>query len=531
MYKVFLVDDEIVVREGIRDNINWDSTNFVFCGSSTDGEAALPVIQEVKPDILLTDIKMPFMDGLQLSKIVKKTMPWVKIIILSGHDEFAYAKEALSIGVTDYLLKPITSNDLVKALSKVASQIDNEKKELENVEKLKKQCANNLSLFKDQFLNELSLGMISSVQAIEKSQYFNINIIAKCYVVEIIEAEIFKDINSDDRGRENLKMDNILAAVLDKNPQVIRFKRNIEETVIIVKGDVSEEVEESAYAIAQAIKYEVERNTKLKLTVGIGSVRQRINGISDSFTEADTAKNFKYYLGKGKIIGIKDIMIDSDSAKRLINLDKASVTEFLKYGVKSNIKTFLDSYLKPIKEGDLKSLIYSYYAFIDVLIAASKYIDEIGGSKEDIIPKINHPEKFIESINSIEEFEKHLAKMMEEIIDLRDNKVESKYSNIIRRAKEYIDENYSNPDISLHSVADHVNISPSHFSTIFSQYTGETFIEYLIKTRIKIAMELLRTTQKRSSEIAYEVGYNDPHYFSYIFKKTTGCTPRDYRQL
>jgi two-component system response regulator YesN len=386
-------------------------------------------------------------------------------------------------------------------------------------------------LFKDQFLNELALGMVPSVQAIEKSQFFNINIIAKYYLVEIIEADIYKDINSDDRCTYSVRMDNVLMAILDKNPQVIRFKRNIEETVIIIKGDTAEEIQENGYALAQAIKYEVERNTKFILTIGIGSVHQRINGIVDSFTEADTAKNFKHYLGKGKIIGIKDIMLDSDSTKKLINFDKADVAEFLKYGIKSNIEAFLDNYLKPLKDGDLKSLIYSYYAFIDVLIAASKYLEEIGGSKEMIIPKINHPEKFIDSINSIEEFEKHLIQMMEDIIDFRDSKVESKYSNIIRRAKECIDENYSNPDISLHSVANHVNMSPSHFSTIFSQYTGETFIEYLIKTRIKIAMELLKTTKKRSSEIAYEVGYNDPHYFSYIFKKTTGSTPRDYRQL
>lgn len=160
MYKVFLVDDEIVVREGIRDNIDWDNTNFTFCGSGSDGEAALPVIQELKPDILLTDIKMPFMDGLQLSRIIKKNMPWVKIIVLSGHDEFSYAKEALTIGVTDYLLKPISSSDLMKTLVKVASQIENEKLEMENAEILKKQLVNNLTLFRDKFLNELSLGMI-----------------------------------------------------------------------------------------------------------------------------------------------------------------------------------------------------------------------------------------------------------------------------------------------------------------------------------------------------------------------------------
>ena len=123
MYKVFLVEDEIVVREGIRDNVNWENSNFIFSGEAPDGEIALPLIQEIKPDILITDIKMPFMDGLELSRIIKKNMPWVRIIILSGHDEFKFAKEAISIGVTEYLLKPISSSDLLKALNKVTVEI------------------------------------------------------------------------------------------------------------------------------------------------------------------------------------------------------------------------------------------------------------------------------------------------------------------------------------------------------------------------------------------------------------------------
>lgn len=529
MYKVFLVDDEIVVREGIRDNMNWENTNFTFCGSSTDGEAALPIIQELKPDILLTDIKMPFMDGLQLSRIIRKSMPWTRIIILSGHDEFSYAKEAIKIGVTDYLLKPISSGDLLKALNKVASEIDSEKREMEDVESLKKQLVNNLSLLRDKFLNELCIGMVPLPRAVEKSENFNINIISKYYLVEIIETDIAEDISSDERCAESIKMDTLISGILDSNSHVIKFKRNIEESVLIIKGDTLEDIEESAYALAQSIKYEVERNTDFTLTVGIGSVHERIQGITESFKEADTAKNFKYYLGRGKIIGIKDIMLDCINAKGLLKFDKANITEFIKYGIKSNIPEFLENYLSPLNETDIKSLLYGYYAFMDIVLAVSKYMEEIGGDIEKVIPEINHTGNLIGKTASLEEFKKYAGKIIGDVIDYRDSKVENKYSNIIRRAKEYIDENYFNPDISLNSVAAHVNISPSHFSTIFSQYTGETFIEYLTKTRIRIAMELLKTTQKRSSDIAYEVGYNDPHYFSYLFKKTMGCSPRDFR--
>ena len=123
MYSVFVVEDEIVTREGIRNNIPWDNTPFTLVGEAPDGEMALHALREIKPDILITDIKMPFMDGLALSRIVKEDQPWIKIIILSGHDEFHYAREAISIGVEEYLLKPVSSTDMLNSLEKVAARL------------------------------------------------------------------------------------------------------------------------------------------------------------------------------------------------------------------------------------------------------------------------------------------------------------------------------------------------------------------------------------------------------------------------
>ena len=123
-YKVFFVEDEIVTREGIRDNVNWTANGFEFCGEASDGEMALPLLQAARPDVLITDIKMPFMDGLQLCKIVRERMPWIKIIILSGHDEFEFAQKAIELGVREYLLKPITVQNIHHSLQKIAAQLD-----------------------------------------------------------------------------------------------------------------------------------------------------------------------------------------------------------------------------------------------------------------------------------------------------------------------------------------------------------------------------------------------------------------------
>jgi two-component system response regulator YesN len=530
VYKVFLVDDEIVVRNGIRDCINWEETNFVFSGEAPDGEFALSLIQEIKPDILITDIKMPFMDGLQLSQIVRKNMPWVRIIILTGHEEFTFAREALRMGVTEYLLKPVTSGDILETLKKVEIQIENEKSERENTEKIKKQLIQNTSLFRDKFLNQLLLGSISPVEVIDNCADFNINIISKFYIVEIIELKITNTGSSEGEYSEMLKSEALIDEVVEINNEVIKFNRVFGETILIIKGNNVQNVEETAYALAQSLKYEVERKSSSVLEISIGSVRERIQGITQSYREADLIKNYRHIYGKHKIIGFNDISSAIGGKKEFVNIFRNDVYDFLKCGLKSDVGYFVNQYMDNLNRVEMKSLIYLYYSFMDIVLNISRFISEMGGKVEQLIPWVVDLENFVTGIDSIEKFGEVSEAVLNKVLEFRDTRVEKKYEGIILKAKEYIQKNVSNSDISLNSVASFVNVSPSHFSTIFSQETGENFIEYLTKVRVKKAKELLKTTQLKSTEIAYTVGYNDPHYFCYIFKKAVGITPKEYRK-
>ncbi len=529
MYKVFLVEDEIVVREGIRNSLNWDSTGFQLSGEAADGEMAIPLIQEIKPDILVTDIEMPFMNGLQLSWYVKKNMPWVKIIILSGHDEFNYAREALSIGVTDYLLKPISSSELITVFNKLAMEIEEERKEVKDLEKLKVQLDENRVLFKEKFLNELSLGLVSSVDAVEKAAHFDLNIISRFYLVEIIEIELGSETGSNDEYSEYVKVDAIIANILINNNDVIKFKRSIEEIVLLFKGDSAEGLEESAYSLAQSIKYEIERSTCSLVSIGIGSVAERINGIAKSFKDAEMAKNYRYIFGKNKIIGIRDVKEDGFDKIKLLQLKKNSMFDYLKSGTKTGFDAFFDDYFSRVDKNGIKSTMYLYYIYMDVILDIARFVEELGGSLESIAPEIADVEGLIYKLESKEQFGIIIKEAVSKVLDYRDKKIINKYESIISKARTYIDSNYSDPNLSLNTISKIVNVSPSHFSTIFSQETGETFIEYLTKVRMKKAMELLRSTTMKSSEIAYNIGYSDPHYFSYLFKKTTGFTPKEFR--
>src|SRR5687768_1715286 len=186
-YKVFFVEDEIITREGIRDNVDWLASGFEFCGEAADGEMALPLLRTTQPDVLITDIKMPFMDGLQLSKIVRERMPWVKIIILSGHDEFEYARKAISLGVTDYLLKPVTAQKLQHVLQNLTTQLDKERNEQDNLMKLQGQVEENRAMLRERLLFKLVMGAISPTEAMEKGQELGLDLIARYYLVVILK--------------------------------------------------------------------------------------------------------------------------------------------------------------------------------------------------------------------------------------------------------------------------------------------------------------------------------------------------------
>lgn len=525
MYKVFLVDDEVGIREGMRDNVKWSDANFIFSGEASDGEMALPLIKEIKPDAIITDIKMPFMDGLQLSRVVRKSMPSVKIIILTGHDEFDYAKEAIGIGVTDFLLKPVCASELIEVLKKTAAKIEQDrKKESESIQ-LQEQLESNAMMIRDRFLNELVLGVVPLQDTIDDCEKYQIDIFSKYYLVAIIEAEVIPQ-DTEDKSKEYATFKTIVDEKLKDNNNVIKFNRSVGELILILKGDDADELNTFAYELLASLKTQVELNSACVLDISLGSVKERFQGITNSYKEADIVSKYKYLYGKNKILGINDI---KPRIKEYIKYDDINVSEFMRSGLYKDINNFVDKFVESMKEKGMDSFIYVNYTLIDIMTNAAKFVRELGRNIEEILPEAIQFEDDLAIVDSVPKFKELMINVLERVLICRDNMIEDKYYCTISKAKEYINRNFADPSISLNSVASYVNISPSYFSSLFGQETGETFIEYLTKLRIKKAKELLKTTLKRTSEIAYNVGYNDHHYFSYIFKKWEGITPKEFR--
>lgn len=520
LHKVFFVEDEIVTREGIRDNVDWKANGFEFCGEAPDGEMALPLLQTAKPDVLITDIKMPFMDGLQLCKIVRERMPGVKIVILSGHDEFEYAQQAIKLGVTEYLLKPVTVQDLHNVLQKIAAQLEQEREEQENLQKLQDQVEENRAALRERLLLKLVVGAVSSTEAIEKSQLLGLDLIARCYLVAIIKTELADRSEQFDYD-EYQQVQQMVSGLVNNNPDVFLLKKDWEELVLFMKGNTPEYLEEERDFLLERIQREVKR-TRYQLALGVGTPKKRIADIYQSFVEAlISIQNTAYENRAGSNNAV-------DKAE-LLKVDKSAAENYLRCGVKEDFDKFFDAFIRPLGETALKSYLIKNYILVDVVLATAKFVNELGGDIDQVVPELNSIQTVLTNTKTIQQLREQAHKILVSALAFRDSQTNSPYAGMIQQAKEYINHHYMDPNLSLNEVAAQVNLSPSHFSVVFSQETCQTFKEYLTEIRIKKAKELLRMTTARSAEISYQIGYSDPHYFSYVFRKNTGLSPTEFR--
>lgn len=518
-YKVFFVEDEIVTREGIRDNVDWQAAGYELCGEAPDGEMALPLLQATKPDVLITDIKMPFMDGLQLSRIVRERMPQTKIVILSGHDEFEYAQEAIKLGVTEYLLKPVTIQDLNQVLQRVALRMDQEGKEQAKLRQLQNQIEENRAALIERLLLKLLVGGISLTEAIEQSELLGLDLIARCYLVVVIRIASCDKAEQFDYP-EYRRVQESISNLVSKNPDVFVLRKDVEELVLILKGNTPEYLQEDKDLLLKQIGQCV-GESKCRLRAGVGEARNRIADIGQSFIEALGQVQRADNEQSGSAAGVDTV--------ELLKVDKSAVQEYLKCGVKEDFDDFFNAFIFPLGEAAFQSAIIKNYVLLDIVFTTARFVQELGGDVDTVLPGLDQIETVLANIKTIEQIKEQAHQILERALAFRDDRTGSLHAGVILQAKQYIDEHYPDADMSLSSVADRVGHSPCHFSTVFGEETGQTFKEYLTETRIRRAKELLRTTALRSSEISDRVGYNDPHYFSLVFRKSVGLSPKEFR--
>ncbi len=533
MYSVFAVDDEPIVLEGIRSKIDWEGSSFTFAGEATDGEIALSMIHELKPDILITDIKMPFMDGLQLAEAIKRTQPWIKIIILSGHDEFDYAKKAISIGIEEYLLKPFTPEELLASLKKAALEIDKERKQLSDISKLKEELKSSTALIKKEFLNNLVHGAADTNTVMQKCAELGISLISRYYKVLISRIE-----SRSGNTQNQQEACSLLNSYSEAINQAVSFFHHSNLLVCIFKGSTQAELDDNAFRAAETIGHIVTKNADCTVLTAIGKTVEHLSQLKISYEDAKQILEIENKDTQNRIISSDDLdepagtNTNSPTASSSTQLDLKEndpLVDRLKYAGKNDISAIIEESMTLIRSNQKQFSVFASYLLVDLIFAVSKLVEKLGGDIKELYPEILQRSFIDEGIKNESDFRNKVSQVLTFALEYRDSKITGKYGDVILKAKRFIEENYADQNTTLSSVAQAVCLSPNHFSTIFSQECKTTFIEYLTNVRIENAKRLMRETDMKGYDIAYECGFSDPHYFSYIFKKNTGLSPREYK--
>lgn len=522
MYSVFLVEDEIVIRKGIKNLIEWESYGYKFVGEATDGELAWPMIQNCKPDVVITDIKMPFMDGLALSHLIKKELPNTTIIILSGYDDFSYAKEAIHIGVSQYLLKPLSKKQLIEVLIEVKKQKDETEERQEFSKQFLNEVQEYLSSSHRSFFDSLISNNIPISKLIERAEKLGIDLVAQKYNIILFLLE--EDSLSDNYSSVLIKVQEEISRTFSDGKHVNVFNIGLEITAFLVKAREEEIHKFTNLYIERLDKICKSLNDNFRWVIASGNPVSRLSNLSECYHV--TRKN----LFNNQGYKVKEDLLDYDPNElNNKNVDSEIVEKFLMNGLLEDVESFVDDYFKDIGLKDISSLFFRHYIVLNIRFTVNSFIENLYNQKEKSNIPTNTMSEFKESITTLESSREYTCGIISEALKIRDDIVNSRYRDMMNKVIKYMKENYASEDISLNTVAQIANISTTHFSAVFSQQMGKTFVEYLTELRMEKARELLRCTNLGSSEIAFKAGYNDPHYFSSLFKKVNGCSPRDYR--
>ncbi|MBQ9662987.1 MAG: response regulator [Oscillospiraceae bacterium] len=524
--KVFITEDESIVREGLRDMIPWEQYGFTFAGEASDGEIALPLVRKIKPDILITDIKMPFMDGLAFSRLVMKELPNTKIIIISGYDDFSYAQQAIELHVDQYLLKPISKSSMIQALEQTKRRIEEEQDQREYLHRFMRESQGYEQYARRLFFEKLVSGAMRVPEIYEQAAALEIELDAEQYNVVLL------NLQSEERttgySEQITRLHDAIIQELLRCPDFLVFRCSILTHAIVIKGSAGQ-LEGLMQRCINTIWDDCQGAAfPLRWYAAVGKPTTRLSGLPQSYAEASHALAFRHFMPHQHVLTADLVLRENENAQSFDAVENGAadpmlIREIIRHGLESEIDDFVSEYFGNLGTA-CESMMFRHYLILSARINAVAAIQELGIEKELLTMRLPSPEP-----DAAGDLRGYLTEVLRTAISLRDEENQRQSSGIVENALQVIDQNYADENISLNSVAKAINVSSNYLSAIFSQRTGTSFVEYLTQKRMARARQLLRQSGKRTGEIAAEVGYKDPRYFSFVFKKTQGVTPREYR--
>lgn len=534
MYRILLVDDEILVRDAIRENIDWGAMDCQLVGDCENGRQAMEFVTEHPVDIVLTDICMPYMDGMELSKFLHEKYPDIFIVIFSGFGEFEYAQKAIRYGVSEYLLKPVTAMELREVIGRVKEKVDEKRGVREQMDSL-------LRTSEDYRDNALMIrsgaieGLVSCTRDIQESlrqlERLGIHLDAQSYRVAILDLDAYSQlfqIEADQRQESQLMtfvLFNISDEIVSRENAGIAYQEGSSRVCVLFTGEKNKEFESRIQTVCKEIQEKAGEAIGMGVSVGIGGWVRSLAELHFSHEQAQKAIECRYLLGGNLLINMEDEKEQESGLSIQVLLE--NLAEGMKSGEWDLVQGNLDQIVQLIQKARVgKTRACGYLQ--QIIRTIGLCLGSVTGDhkkelrqRESLQAKIPEQRTFCEAVTLVEEY----AKKSFEELQMMNSSSGHRQAAL---AMDYIKTRYMQPDLNLNQICSYLNISTSYFSTVFKELTGETFIEVLGRLRIEKAMELLESTTLKNYEIAEKVGFADPHYFGICFKKMTGKTPTEY---
>lgn len=541
MYKILIVDDEVLVRVGIKSMFNWEEKGYTIIGEAANGVEALSKIEEYKPDIIFVDLMMKKMDGFELIKAVKKDYPKIKIIVLSCYNDFKNVKEAMRLGASDYIFKlSITSEEILSTLDGIKNQIDEDVKKYNSKDIYENMVNENISTLKEKKLKTAVEQSFSS-----EDEFYNelatldmkINL-KQAYFVLVIKIDNIYDLDLNSKIKEkdilNSAIINMISEALQKLINFEVFSYNEGEIISVINCEHYENIKEDIIDVFTKIKDYLDRYLGISISGGVSSIHKGLKQFKTTVQEGEKACNLRFYRGIGNCFNYIENM-DNNIFKDMELPNFIEYSNFIRESIEKTdcklCKQYINEYILKLKskeslsESKIRNQIQQLLFFIGS-IAKGRGIDiymmkveNYNLESDEIISKYISIDEIIVWINNfIDKFFESIQKNMY-----------GKYREEIIKIQYYVRDNLDKI-IDIPTAAAYVNMSESYFSHIFKKEVGIGFIDYVNNEKIQKAKELIISSNYKVYEVSDMLGFQNSTYFTILFKKVTGLSPLDYKK-
>ena len=526
MYKAILCDDNEIVAQGLSKMTPWNKLGIEFCGCCYDGLAAKELLDLEKPDILISDVRMPFMDGLSLTRYAKKMNPHIRVIIISGYDDFRFAQEAIKLGAMDYLLKPVNQQELSELLERAVQECRQREAQealISEDERNRRHEQMRCLIYDGPKALEAKYGH----QALEQAS-------KTASMVTVASIDNFEQLNLRLTTEEQQSVNRNFFRCLEKYaPEFCVFEQRYGSAAGYILGANPEQIrqlrEDCINLVRKAFRMVCPDMT---ITFACSRIRRSAVELQKSYTEAMLAlqERFVYPLGSNILFEQIDTGRDISSEEFDKLMTVSELTALIRQGDRAGVRREIDRLKQQLLDLGGKSYLFMKLFAANIFTSLFEDLQQFGIEKQDLDMDLMEEYRQITEMQSVEQAVERLYQYATRVIDLIERNSRNSNAKTVTAARHYIEEHYMERTLTMDDVAKQIHMSPSYFSVVFKRETGVSFTDYLIRLRIRKSQELMRHTDLKIYEISARVGYDTAAYYSTAFKKETGISPTEYKK-